>query len=301
MKLLSRFDDAVGGGEEGYCTYIKDAHYHGRYSSKAPRAESASMALRYLHYDYHILLQVSLCLAVAVVADQTSHVSISLGGAPAVSHHSSSHHGRTSYHHQPTYHTRSSYHPQPSYHPAPAYHPQPSYEHEHEPAVPECAANTTKSWCLEDDHYPTYEIKHAAEYHYEKLLSLYADVADLNTELSVDRPNSLDEETYLCPSETAYIRPLRAQNTEGKWRVVVNNIDAHYQTFTQTTRIEECLTSGDACPLVPECYESKCLQKSIYHRFLVYDSYDQYFPFAIETFKLPASCACLLGAYTIDH
>ncbi|XP_047472898.1 uncharacterized protein LOC125027809 [Penaeus chinensis] len=250
------------------------------------------MALRYL---------VSLSLAVAVVADQSSHVSISLGGAPAVSHHSSSHHARTSYHHQPTYHTQSSNHPQPSYHPAPAYHPQPSYEHEHEPAVPECAANTTKPWCLEDDLHPTYEIKHAAEYHYKKLLSLYADVAELNTELSVDRPNSLDEETYLCPSETAYVRPLRAQNTEGKWRVVVNNIDAHYQTLTQTTRIEECLTSADACPLVPECYQSKCLQKSIYHRFLVYNPYDQYFPFAIETFKLPASCACLLGAYTIDH
>ncbi|CAL4068984.1 unnamed protein product, partial [Meganyctiphanes norvegica] len=128
-----------------------------------------------------------------------------------------------------------------------------------------------------------------------------ADVVDLNTELSVERPNTLEEETYLCPSETSYVKPLRAINTEGKWRVIVNNIEAHYKTLTQTTRIEECLTSGDACPLVPECYETKCLQKSIYHRFLVYDAYDQYFPFAVETFKLPASCACLLGAYTIDH
>ncbi|XP_063607863.1 neurotrophin 1-like [Penaeus indicus] len=220
------------------------------------------MALRYL---------VSLSLVVAVLADQTSRTSISLSGPPTVSH------------------------PQPSYHPGPAYQPKHSTEQVHEPAVPECAANTTKSWCLQDDHYPTYEIKHAAEYHYEKLLSLYADVADLNTELSVDRPNTLDEETYLCPSETAYVRPLRAQNTEGKWRFVVNNIDVHYQTLIQTTRIEECLTSADACPLVPDCYDSKCQQKSINHRFLVYDSYDQYFPFAIETFKLPATCACVLA------
>ncbi|XP_047491527.1 neurotrophin 1-like [Penaeus chinensis] len=249
---------------------------------------------------------VFLPLVVAALADQSSHASFSLGGHHT-SHHSASHHARPSYHpqpsyhHQPAYHPQPSYHPQPAYHPAPAYHPQPSYEHGHEPAVPACAANTTKPWCLEDTEYPTYEIKHAAEYHYEKVLSLYADVVDLNTELSVERPNTLEEETYLCPSETAYVRPLRAQNTEGKWRVIVNNIDAHYQTLTQTTRIEECLTSGDACPLVPDCYESKCLQKSIYHRFLVYDPYDQYFPFAIETFKLPASCACLLGAYTIDH
>ncbi|XP_047472903.1 neurotrophin 1-like [Penaeus chinensis] len=158
----------------------------------------------------------------------------------------------------------------------------PSYEHGHEPDVPECAANTTKLWCLNDDHYPTYEINHAVE-------------------LSVYRPNILEDEIYLCPSETAYIRPFRARNTEGKWHVVVNNIDVHYQTFTETTRIEECLTSADAYPLMPDCYESKCLQKSIYHRFLVYDPYDQYFPFAIETFKLPASCACLLGTYTLDH
>ncbi|XP_047491595.1 protein spaetzle-like [Penaeus chinensis] len=186
-----------------------------------------------------------------------------------------------------------------SYHPRPSYHSQPSYETH--PAVPACAKNTTKTWCLEDAEYPTYEVRHAVDYHFSKVIDLYADVAELNTELSVERPNTLEEETYLCPSETVYVKPLRAQNTEGKWRVIVNNIEAHYQTFTQTTRIEECLTSGDACPLVPDCYESKCLQKSIYHRFLVYDSYDQYFPFAIETFKLPASCACLLGAYTIDH
>ncbi|XP_064113513.1 neurotrophin 1-like [Macrobrachium nipponense] len=216
---------------------------------------------------------VSLALAAIVLADKHPHP-------------------RPSYHPQPSYH-------QPSYH-QPSYHPQPSYKH-HEPAVPACAANTTKPWCLEDAEYPTYEIKHAAEYHYEKVLSVYADVADLNTALSVNRPKTLAEETYLCPSETAYVRPLRAVNTEGKWRVIVNNVDVHYETLTQTTRVEECLTGGDACPLVPECYDSKCLQKSIYHRFLVYDPYDQYFPFAIETFKLPASCACLLGAFTIDH
>ena len=37
------------------------------------------------------------------------------------------------------------------------------------------------------------------------------------------------------------------------------------------------------------------------YRFLVYDPCDQYFPFAVETFKLPASCACSLGAYEITH
>ncbi|CAL4068981.1 unnamed protein product [Meganyctiphanes norvegica] len=201
------------------------------------------------------------------------------------------------HHHRP--HHAPAYRPAPSYQPRPSYHkPAPSYKDAGDPA---CSINNTKTWCLEDEEYPTYEVKAAVDAHFKKVWSLYADVADLNTELSVERPNTLEEETYLCPSETSYVKPLRAINTEGKWRVIINNIEAHYKTLTQTTRIEECLTSGDACPLVPECYETKCLQKSIYHRFLVYDAYDQYFPFVVETFKLPASCACLLGAYTIDH
>jgi hypothetical protein len=33
----------------------------------------------------------------------------------------------------------------------------------------------------------------------------------------------------------------------------------------------------------------------------VYDSYDQYFPFAIETFKLPSACACHSGAFAEVH
>lgn len=70
--------------------------------------------------------------------------------------------------------------------------------------------------------------------------------------------------------------------------------------LTQTTRVEECQNHAE-CPKVPTCYESKCVQKFIYHRFLIYDPCDEYFPFAVETFQLPASCACLLGASTLDH
>lgn len=170
--------------------------------------------------------------------------------------------------------------------------------HSHTPEIPACAANTTKSWCLEDSEYPAYQIKHAISYHHYAVLSLYKDVA-VNTQISVDRLNSLEEETYLCPSETSYVQPLRAVNVDGKWRTIVNNVKAHYEILTQFARIEECLTAGDACSLVPACYESKCLQKSVYHRFLVYDPYDYYFPFAIENFKLPASCACLMGSYSL--
>ncbi|XP_050704228.1 neurotrophin 1-like [Eriocheir sinensis] len=289
-----------------------------------------------------VRLLAALAAFAVVLGDQTSHVSISHGRAPAVQQprpharprpvpHQSQrptygpqpHPTRPSYRPQPTYPRptcpRPTYPPRPTYTQRPTYSPRPSYSprptypttpaygvQPHAPSgygsdVPACAAASGKPWCLEDEEYPMYEIQGAAEQNADKLLSLYADVADLNTELSVDLPGYHKEETYLCPSETAYVRPLRAVNSDGKWRFIVNGIKVHYETLTQTTRLEECLNEGSACPLVPKCYESKCLQKSIYHRFLVYDPYDKYFPFAIETFKLPASCGCLLGASTLDH
>merc|ERR1712128_99372 len=198
------------------------------------------------------------------------------------------------YHESPVYHT-----PEPAYHPAPVHHVPAAPYHEPKPAhyePPKCSIENPKTWCLEDPEYPTYEIEHALQYHYEGVQALYKDVL-VNTENSVDRLKEIVQETYLCPSVTGYIQPLRAVNTDGKWRVVVNGVKAHYETLTQTARIEECTTAGESCPLVPACYETKCLQKSIYHRFLVYDAYDQYFPFAIETFKLPSACACYNGAY----
>merc|ERR1739846_246898 len=174
------------------------------------------------------------------------------------------------------------------------YHPAPAPHHEYKP--PACSIDNPKTWCLEDAEYPTYEIEHALQYHYEGVQAIYKDVL-ANTENSVDRLKEIVQETYLCPSVTAYIQPKRAVNTNGKWRIVVNGVKAHYETLSQTARIEECTTAGESCPLVPACYKTKCLQKSIYHRFLVYDPYDQYFPFAIETFKLPSACACYNGAY----
>merc|ERR1712106_976282 len=206
------------------------------------------------------------------------------------------HHATPVAHHAPAapvYHQ-----PAPVYHqPAPAYH-QPAPYHEPKPdhKFPACSIDNPKTWCLEDKEYPTYEIEHALQYHYEGVQSIYKDVV-ANTENSVDRLKEIVEETYLCPSETAYIQPLRAVNTDGKWRVIVNGVKAHYETLTQTAHIEECTTAGESCPLVPECYETKCIQKSIYHRFLIYDAYDKYFPFAIETFQLPSTCACYNGAY----
>ena len=190
----------------------------------------------------------------------------------------------------------------PPYAPIPApygpipHHPKPAYGHPPAYGPPACAAGNPRPWCLEDKEYPTYEIQEALEYHYDAVQQMYKDVL-ANTDNSVDRLNEIIQETYLCPTETAYIQPLRAVNVNGDWKIIVNHVKAHYETLTQTARIEACTTPGSECPLVPECYESKCVQKSIYHRFLIFDPYDQYLPFAIDSFKLPSACACFNGAY----
>ena len=64
------------------------------------------------------------------------------------------------------------------------------------------------------------------------------------------------------------------------------------------SRVEECLDSGEACPLIPHGprhYESKCVQKFTYQRMLVYDPYDKYLPFAVEgrcSVELMSACRC---------
>ena len=54
-----------------------------------------------------------------------------------------------------------------------------------------------------------------------------------NTDNSVDVLKHRSDETYLCPSLTSYVTPLRAVNVEGKWRVIVNGVKAHYETLSQ--------------------------------------------------------------------
>ena len=183
--------------------------------------------------------------------------------------------------------------PEPNYKP-PAYGPPPRYEYA---PIPQCAKNTTKSWCLEDTEYPIIEVQQALDQHYQAVVNFYKDTL-VNTGSSVDGIEKLLDEVYLCPSSTGYVQPLRAINVDGKWRTIVNHVESYGIKYTQSARIEECdVVIGTTCPLVPSCYESKCVQKNVFHRFLVFDPYDYTFPFAIEKFKLPGACGCVVGAF----
>ncbi|XP_076059643.1 uncharacterized protein LOC143036280 [Oratosquilla oratoria] len=207
------------------------------------------------------------------------------------------------------------YQPRPTY----GHQPQPAYGHHPPPsycdpkARPACAATSNITYCLEDERYPEYEIKGAisADNIFAKK---YHDIADQSADDLVEMITKYQEEAfdysfytgastgdspydathwsgpegYICPSDVAYAMPKRAQNVDGKWRVIVN--DVHY--YTQTARLETCLYPEAACRALAPCYQSHCTQKYIYHRLLSFDPCDSYKGLFIDIYKLPSACSC---------
>ncbi len=160
---------------------------------------------------------------------------------------------------------------------------------------PTCATNVNASLhglCLMDYEYPTYAVEKALLIHYEAIIDLYKDVL-VSANNSANYLTKNGTEKYLCPSNVTYAKPLRAKNVRGKWRIIVNDVRVHYDTLSQSVRLESCF-GENKCPLTAEdaTNESKCVQKDSYQRLLVYDPHDYALPFTMDTFKLPTSCAC---------
>ncbi|XP_047472895.1 uncharacterized protein LOC125027805 [Penaeus chinensis] len=115
-------------------------------------------------------------------------------------------------------------------------------------AAPSYGDNSTLSYCLEDTEY---EIKAptTADHLFAKK---YADVADQSADdlvdmLTRDQKEALDYSYYTGASTCA-------QNVDGKWRVIVN--DVHY--YSQTARLQTCLFPEAACRALAPCCQSHC-------------------------------------------
>ena len=133
------------------------------------------------------------------------------------------------------------YHPSPAPYHAPVPHPHPKGYCD--PKLPPYCANATGlHYCLEDPHYPEYEVKLAIsqDYLFEKK---YSDVPDQSANDLVQYINQYQEkgfnynyytgaskgpspydlthwvgpEGYLCPSDVVYGMPKRARNVNGDW------------------------------------------------------------------------------------
>lgn len=175
-------------------------------------------------------------------------------------------------------------------------------------AAPKCAENGT-TYCLLDFEYPVLEIKKALQQD-RYAVKKYAELADQSAENTVeggvstlqeatadydgytggayDRGTWLGGAGYLCPSDVVYGRPVRARNTNGQWRVLVQNVAG----YTQTQRLETCLVAGGSCRALAPCHASRCLQKHAVQRLLAYDPCDPYRGLFVDAFRLPSACSC---------
>jgi len=233
--------------------------------------------------------------------------------------HGAPHHG-VPHHPVPHHPPHDPYAPDPyaaaPHHPAPAHHGYCDPK-----APPACALHTDVPFCIEDPEYPAYEI--ADKISQDPIfLKKYSDIADQTADDLVqdivapqeasfdynyytgaskgpspyDASHWIGPEGYLCPSQVDYVKIHRALNVEGFWRVILQHVPHDYAyghyNYTQTTRLEACLTPDSACRLLAPCYGSKCTQKYIYHRMLSFDPCDPYRGFFIDTYKLPSACSC---------
>ena len=105
--------------------------------------------------------------------------------------------------------------------------------------------------CLDDNEYPLYDIENSLFYHHHSVYQMYKDVHNINTQNSVANITTLRDETYLCPSTVKYVKPVRAINSKGEWRIVLNHLRSKDDFISQTIRVELCVDPGQPCPKVP--------------------------------------------------
>ena len=68
---------------------------------------------------------------------------------------------------------------------------------------------------------------------------------------SVAGVSTIRDETYLCSSSVQYVKPVRAINSRGQWRIVLNHLKVKDDFISQPVRIELCHEPGQKCPKVP--------------------------------------------------
>uniref|UniRef100_T1IT91 Spaetzle domain-containing protein n=1 Tax=Strigamia maritima TaxID=126957 RepID=T1IT91_STRMM len=94
--------------------------------------------------------------------------------------------------------------------------------------LPRCALDMqNKNYCLQDSDYPINLLKEA--------LQQDEFVIDCNTTLGTFRQRLNNAEIGVCLSPVFKVRPLRAKNQDGEWKIIVNIDTCH-----QTVRIQKC-------------------------------------------------------------
>ncbi|XP_015917513.2 nuclear pore complex protein DDB_G0274915 [Parasteatoda tepidariorum] len=182
--------------------------------------------------------------------------------------------------------------------------------------TPVCAKHNNLTYCLQDPEYPKDKIKEAIEQNRHPLdhflvdISASSNVVDdsLNkvfensvplqsTAVSYSfegkaiapTPNEISNSSG-CTSNIYYAKPLRAINTAGQWKIIVNvEFEETGANYTQTVRIEECNYSYGFVATCGTETISACLQQYKLYRLLAWEPHRGFY---IDAFLLPISCFC---------
>lgn len=99
-----------------------------------------------------------------------------------------------------------------------------------------------------------------------------------------------------CSTVSILIKPIRAANTEGDWRVIVQDAS----DIIQRERVVTCIEPDATCQIeryfTPVyCHNSRCSQQYQVRRLLAYDLCNPQRGVFVDLFRLPSACSCRLS------
>ncbi|XP_003738925.1 uncharacterized protein LOC100906390 [Galendromus occidentalis] len=157
---------------------------------------------------------------------------------------------------------------------------------------PPCASSRKNvTFCVKDDQYPRDSVVQSAfsdPLTARRLVPYIPDEELVSAESNdVKMRSSLSE---ACSAETNLIRPMRAKNTKGMWKVIVNvDTPLNGQQYKQLIHTETCRKTGAQCHA---SRKSVCVQKFTMHRLAAWSPQEG---LHMDSFRFPIACSCLLA------
>ena len=99
-----------------------------------------------------------------------------------------------------------------------------------------------------------------------------------------------------CPSVEINVKPIRAKNTEGDWRILIQDVGF----ITQVEQMTLCLLPQEPCHLEDielQCQRSYCKQVKLARSLLAYDPCNPQRGIFVDEFDLPSGCSCSVFSF----
>lgn len=100
----------------------------------------------------------------------------------------------------------------------------------------------------------------------------------------------------VCLSLTVTMKPLRARNLDGDWRVIVQDV----RDIIQRQQMSICSSPDTGCQNPDHfsrafCFNGKCNQKFVVQKFLAFDPCNPDRDVFVDSFKMQSECNCRIS------